>query len=142
MVTGKMTKPMDLVNTPILTVLNMRVIGSMISNTGKVRSIGQMAHNMKEIISMVKRTDMVLSYGQTNLLTKVTLSTITFTGMELINGPTTESTPVIGIITRCTEQEYLLGLMDENMMGSTTTIRSKVTECSLGQIIDNTTDTG
>ena len=30
MVTGKMTKPMDLVNTPILTVLNMRVIGSMI----------------------------------------------------------------------------------------------------------------
>ena len=72
MVTGKTTKPMDLVNTPILTVLNMRAIGLMINNMEKVRSIGQIVHNMKEIISMVKRTDMVLSYGQTNLLTKVT----------------------------------------------------------------------
>ena len=72
MVTGKTTKPMDSVNTPILTVLSMRVIGLMISNMVRVRSIGQMAHNMREIISLVKRTDMVLSYGQTNLLTKVT----------------------------------------------------------------------
>ena len=55
MVTGKMTKPMDSVNTPIQTVLNMRVIGWMISNMGKARSIGQMAHNMREIINMVKR---------------------------------------------------------------------------------------
>ena len=62
--------------------------------------------------------------------------------MELTSGPTTESTQVIGSITKCTEQEYLLGLTDENMMASTTTIRNKVTECSPGQIIDNTTDTG
>ena len=62
--------------------------------------------------------------------------------MEPTSGPITESTLVTGLTTRCTEQEYLLGLTDENMMANTTTIRNKVMECSLGQIIDNMTDTG
>jgi len=72
MVSGKMTKPMALVNTLILTVPSMKATGLMINNMVKERKNGQMVRNMKEIINSVKKMALENSYGLTDHHTKGT----------------------------------------------------------------------
>ena len=134
MVIGKMTKLMGMDNILIQMEHNMKDIGLTISNTAKVKSIGQMEHNTKEHTNTVKKTGMASSYGQINPLIVVHSLTTIFMVTENIDGLTIESILEIGLIIKCTELEYLLGLMEENMKENILTIRNKATEYSPGQM--------
>lgn len=63
MVSGKMIKPMDLVNILILMVHNMKDIGSMINNMDKERNIGLMERSMRAIISMERKMGLEIFCG-------------------------------------------------------------------------------
>lgn len=140
--TGKMIKLTASDNILILMALNTKVIGLMTSNMDMEKSIGLMVHNMKETTSTAKRTVMEPSSGLTSHHIAENSSIIIFMETVLINGQTTESTLVIGLTTKCMVLVYLHGLMVENMTVNILMIKSKVTECSLGPIIDNTMATG
>lgn len=97
----------------------------MISNMDKERNIGLMVLNMKEPINSERKTAMANSSGPINLLIVVHSLTIIFTDMESTDGLITESTQETGSITKCMEQVYSLGPMEENMKETTTMIRNK-----------------
>jgi hypothetical protein len=67
--TGRMTRLMDMDNTLIPMVLNMKDIGLTISNTVKEKNTGQMVHSTKETISSERKMEMVISTGPTKVHT-------------------------------------------------------------------------
>ena len=77
------------------------------------------------------------SFGLINLLTAVTLLTTTSMVMVDTVGQMAVSTVVTGCATRCTELVSLPGLTEESMTDSTSMIKSRVTVCSPGQMVDN-----
>ena len=142
MVTGKMIRIMDLVNTLTRMVLSTKVIGWTINNMAKARSIGLMAPNMKVSISTEKRMDTVSFCGLIDPVIVVSSSIIIFTAKELIHGLMEEFIMEIGSRTKCMEKEYSHGLTVVNMKVNTLMTRNKDMEFSIGQMVDSTMDTG
>ena len=114
-VIGKMIRLMGSVSILILMVHNMRVIGLTISNTVKVKRLGQMALSMKVTISLGKKMASVSFYGLINLVIAETFLIIIFTVTVPINGQTVVNFQETGFVIKCTEMEFLHGLMGGSM---------------------------
>ena len=118
--TGRTIRPMVLVNTLTLMVLNTKGTGKMISKMEKEKSTGQMVPSTKDNTSSVKRTDMDSSSGLTDLVTTETLLTIIFMARVLIPGLMAEFTMETGNRIKCTEEVCSHGPMvvstKENML--------------------------
>lgn len=120
----------------------MKATGLMISSMGKEKNNGQTELNTKVIIEMVKRRVTASSYGPTPHHIKEISKIMTFKALESIDGQIKESSTASGLLTRCTDLVFLLGLMVGNMKANTTTIRNMGTEYSPGQTEEYTMDTG
>ena len=108
----------------------------------KEKSNGQTELNMKEIIEMVKRRVTASSYGLTPRHIREISKIMTFKALESIDGQTKENSMASGLLTRCMDLVYLLGLMVGNMKASTMMIKNMGTEYSPGQTEEYTMDTG
>merc|ERR1711935_276248 len=122
---GRMIKPMDMDNTLIPMVLNMKATGSMISSMVKVKSTGQMVLSTKDNTSSVKRMDMDNSFGLTDLVTTETLLTIIFMARVHIPGLMAEFMMETGNKIKCMEEVYSHGPMVASTKENTSTIRNK-----------------
>lgn len=142
MVTGRMIKLMDLVNTRTLMEPNMKATGSMISNMVKEKNIGPMAHNMRVNISTARKTDMVNSCGLIVRATAANSSTIIFTAREHTPGQMDVSTMETGSRTKCMARVCSPGPTAVNTKVNTTTTRSRDMVSSIGQTAGNTMATG
>ena len=121
---------------------SMRAIGWTTSNMDRGKNTGLMVHSMKAHTNTERKMDLDNFCGLTSLLIAELSLITTFMGMASIDGQITESTQVIGSITKCTERVFSLGLMAGNTRENTLTTRSKVTACSHGQMADNMMATG
>lgn len=142
MVSGKMIKLTDMVNTRILMGHSMKEIGLMINSMDLAKNTGQTVLNTKETINSVKKMVMASFYGLINQVTAVTLSIIISMDTEDTDGPTGANIAGTGNAIRCMDKVYLHGLTVENMKDNTTMIRNKDTEYLPGQTVGNMTDIG
>lgn len=142
LVNGKMIKLMALVTTPTLMAPSMRESGSKINNTAKAERSGQMVLSMKVNIKLAKKMVMENFYGLTTQATKVISRIIISMVKEHTNGLTVDNTPVIGKSTRCMAQVFSLGLMEDAMKETITTIRNKVKASLHGLMVESTMASG
>lgn len=142
MVTGEMIKLMDLGNTLIRTEPSMKDIGKMINNMERAKNNGQMVLNMKVNINMERKMVSVNSVGLINLAIVATSSITISMDKELIPGPTVEFLTVTGTTIKCMVQVLSLGLMVVDMKASISWIKKKVMEFSIGLMVVGTMDTG
>ena len=90
MVTGRMTKLMDLVSTNMQMDQNMKGSGLKINSTVKVRKFGQMELNLSVTISSERKKDKETFSGQMDRYTKVNSKVTAFMALDTIDGPTAE----------------------------------------------------
>ena len=138
--TGFKIKRMDKVCIFTLMDRDTKVNGTRINNMEMEKRFGLMEHSLKETIRKVRKMGMERSHGRMDLCIKANSKIMVCTVKDFTDGQMEESTLVIGKRTRCMipqqlllgltegftkgallmtkkkEMEYLLGLMDANMM--------------------------
>jgi len=139
---GKMTKLMDLESTITLMEHAMKDTGVRISSMATGRRHGLMEHAMKENTKMAKKMASENSTGLTippirgNSLTTIYMEWVS------IHGQMAASTMVTGLITRCMAVVSSPGLTAGDMMETTMTIESRVSEFSYGPMVADTKEAG
>ena len=82
---------MDLASIHIRMAPCIKVTGSTISSTARVKKSGQMVHNTKETTNLAKRMALVSFYGLIGLCMRESLSITIFMVKESTNGQTVEN---------------------------------------------------
>jgi hypothetical protein len=139
---GKTTKLMDLENTITPMGHAMRVTGEKISSMATARRHGLMEHVMRVNTKMAKKMDLENLTGPT--IQHIRDNSLTTIYMEWVctHGPMAVSTMVTGSIIRCTGEVSSLGQTAGDMMGTTMTIESRVSEFSYGLMVADTKGVG
>lgn len=112
-VTGKMIRPTDMEFTTMLTDLNTKVNGKMISNMARAMSHGLMAASSMVFTLSQRKRGVVCIHGLMATSTLETGLTISFLETESIPGVTGGSMLDSGRIMSCTERALTNGLMVE-----------------------------
>lgn len=141
-VSGKTIKPTVLVFITTPMVPNMKGTGLKISNMVRVKKFGLTTRVTREIIRMERSMVTDSSIGLTEAPTLVSLSITTSTARECILGATAVSMTDFGITTRCTEVEYLRGLMAAATKVNTSMTRNRVKVFSPGPTVACTRASG
>ena len=134
---GRMIKLMEKASIFILMELSIRDNGKKTNSTVMERRPGQMVHATKDSIRRAEKMDMENLYGQMDPLMKELLWITIFTEKECTLGQTRGSIMDNGLTIKCTEREFSLGKMVEDMMESISMIRNKVMVYLLGLMEEN-----
>ena len=102
-----------------------------------VKRFGLTTLAMKVSIKKVKNTEEVNFFGLMDLLTTVTLLITIFKAVVFIPGLMVADLRENGKTTKCMEEEFLLGLMEDATKGNISMIKSRVQVSLLGQTVEN-----
>ena len=106
--------------------------GSTIYNTDRAKRYGLMVPLIRELIMRGQSKDKeYFKAGVTT--TQGSLLTTKWMASENFNGVVVNNMRAIGKTARCTDREFLCGLMDESMLGSTLTIQKTDMGCLHGR---------
>jgi len=141
-VTGSMIRLKDEELMNIWMVPNTWENGEKIANTDMESRVGQTMPDMKAITNMERNMELVLSNGAMAHLTSGNFIITIFTARVFTLGQTTESMKENGAPTKCTEKELSLGPMGVNMSENTLKTKNVVTVNSSGLMEDVTEANG
>jgi hypothetical protein len=142
MAIGRMTKLTDSVSIPTSMAPGMRVIGKRINSTEKALRLGLMVPLLKEIMLKGRNTGLAASLGLTKANTMESSRRTILKEKVFTNGVTAETLKVTGRTIKWRVTESSLGLIIDVMKESTLMTRKKDTVSFFGLMEGNTTVNG